>query len=192
MERTTLRFTVLMALLSMSLGGTNTGEQPQIDTTVVYGADPSQQAAIAWALQRYEDAGISLPTLEIYQHDSASSCDGYDGLFTPQESIDRIDLCTDVVFFVLHELGHAWEVNFASEGAREALLESYGGGEWSGSNVDYRERGEERAANVLAIGLIDVELDDAGANASRELLDRFKLLTGVDSPRYEAGSGANA
>jgi len=199
MERTTLIFAALMALLSLSLTGTNTGtladtntgERPQIDTTAVYGADSDQRAAIAWALQRYEDAGISLPILEIYQHDSKSSCGEYAGLFTPQESIDRIDLCTDNMYIVLHELGHAWQMNFASEGVMKALLESYGDGELSGSDAAYRTRDEERAANVLAIGLIDVEMDDAGANLNRQLLDRFKLLTGVDSPRYVPDSGAN-
>ncbi|MFV1999980.1 MAG: hypothetical protein ACC654_06415 [Acidimicrobiia bacterium] len=196
MERTALTFITLMAIFPVPVMGVNVADATQIETTaVVYGADASQEAAIEWALQRFDDAGISLPSLEIYQHDSPSGCAGHDGLFTPRESIDRVDLCTDNTFILLHELGHAWAENFASQSVRDALLESFGGGEWSGSNAEDRKQGAERAASVLAVGLIDVDLDEAGANLNRELLERFRLLTGVESPRLigalqDEGSGA--
>jgi len=184
MERTALIFITLMAILPVPVMGVNVADGTQVErTAVVYGADTSQEAAIEWALQRFDDAGIPLPPLEIYQHDSVSGCNEHDGFFTPQESIDRIDLCTDSTFILLHELGHAWAENFASEDVRDALLASFGGGEWSGSNAADRKQGAERAASVLAVGLIDVELNEAGANLNRELLERFRLLTGVESPR---------
>jgi len=196
MERTALIVIALLTLTPLAPVGTDSTEPPQIETVaVVYGADDSQEVAIARALQRFEDAGISLPSLEIYQHDSASGCAGHDGLFTPRESIDRVDLCTDSPYILLHELGHAWVENFASQDARDALLDSFGGGEWSGSNVEYRKRGAERAASVLAVGLIDTEFDAAWVSMNRELLDRFRILTGVESPRLsgalqDEGSGA--
>ncbi|MCL1594008.1 MAG: hypothetical protein M3132_06635 [Actinomycetia bacterium] len=188
MERTAIIF---MALIALGPAPSNdavvkTDSPAQVSqATVLRGATSSQTASVDWALGRFEDAGIPLPTLEIRVHGSRAGCDDNDGLFTPRDGVDTIDLCSDVPLILLHELGHAWDVTFATDDTRRMMLDAWGSDRWSGSDVSYRQRDAEKAANLIALGLVDSPLTESEARASRGMLQRFEMLTGVPSPRFD-------
>ena len=140
-------------------------------------------ASVTQAMERFEAAGLELPPLDIRVHDTKAGCSGHSGLYTPGAESDQIDICTDATFIILHELGHAWEYRNATDSARKVLMEDLGLDAWSGSDVDYRQRGEEVAASLLAWGLIERPLTEAETRTSVDTLARFASLTGVPSPR---------
>jgi len=188
MERAAIIFMALTALLPTpsSDAGSDTGTLSQDGSaTVILGANSPQTTAINWALGRFEDVGIPLPTLQITVYGSRAGCGNHDGLFTPSDGVDRIDLCSDAPLILLHELAHAWDINFGTDDTRQVMLDAWGSDRWSGGDVGYRQRGEEKAASLIALGLIDSTLTESEAVTSRAMLERFEMLTGVPSPRYD-------
>ncbi|NHZ70033.1 MAG: hypothetical protein GWP18_00150 [Proteobacteria bacterium] len=181
-------FTIFTILTVMPVSGGSERsryEEGGFTDVDVIGANADQTDSIDRALLRFELAGIPLPPLDIEVHPSRDGCRDHDGLFTPRDGRDRLDLCTESQLILLHELGHAWDVNFATDRVRRTLLDSWGVDAWSGIDIPYRERGSEKAATLIALALIDLPLNGSDAVASREMLIRFELLTGVPSPRYE-------
>lgn len=154
----------------------------EVDPPGIYGADAELAAAIEAAIDRYHTTGLTLPALRIYAHDSSEGCNGANGLFGPEPPVDRIDLCTRLQATVLHELAHAWETHNLSDETRRAFLEHTGTPAWFGhGELEWEDRGIERAAQIVAWGLMDVPI----TNTARFLdeLHQFKMLTGIDSPR---------
>lgn len=153
------------------------------DKVAIRGATEEQAASLTWAIERFDVSGLELPALDLYVHGTKVGCDGHDGLYTPGTGSDRIDICTEAVFIILHELAHAWEYRFGTDEARQQLLDELGLEAWTGADVSYRRRGEEVAANVVAWGLIARGLTEPEADRSADTLERFEALTGVPSPR---------
>ena len=154
----------------------------QAPLTIV-GARRGQAATIEWAIDRYAEAGLPLPPLEIYVHDDRSDCDGERGVYKWNDTLNRIDMCVDTMFVLLHEIAHAWEVRYATEAARDEFTESLGLVEWRSDDVEWGDRASERAANTVAFGLLPRELSQNDVLANAAILDRFTALTGVESPR---------
>ncbi len=154
-----------------------------VGPVAIHGATEHQAAIITWTVERFGEAGLELPPLDVYVHDTKSGCDGHSGLYSPRRSSDRVDICTDAVFIILHEFAHAWENRFATDSAREALLVEHELEAWSDRDVDYRKRGEEVAANLVAWGLAERPLTDVETRKNADTLAEFQSLTGVPSPR---------
>ena len=136
-------------------------------------------------IDRFESVGLDLPPLRIYVHDSAERCQGHLGTYGQYGQRDRIDLCTESRFYVLHELAHAWEQHALPNEVRATFLIWTARPFWHTRELPWLDSGAELAANVIAWGLMEEPLSDAQAAASAEQLDRFALLTGVHSPRIE-------
>jgi hypothetical protein len=148
----------------------------------IYGADAELEALIETAMERYHTAGLTLPALRIHVHDTSDGCNGASGLYSQLPPVDRIDLCTRLQATVLHELAHAWEHHTMSEDTRQTFLEHTGIEAWqSYGDVDWEDRGIEQAAQIIAWGLMDIQI----TNTDRFLdeLYQFELLTGTPSPR---------
>lgn len=154
-----------------------------VGQVVIHDADELQAADLTWTVERFAEVGLELPPLDVYVHDTNSGCDGYSGLYSPRRRSDRIDICTDHTSIILHEFAHAWEKRFATDSAREALLDEHELEAWSDRNVEYRKRGEEVAANLVAWGLIERPLTDVESRKNADTLAEFESLTGVPSPR---------
>ena len=156
------------------------------DAPGIYGADETFTAEIEQAMARYNDSGLTLPTeLRIYVHDDRTGCQGHPGLFNQDYSGTRIDMCTTDGFILLHELAHAWEHHTMDDRTRQAFLDHTGLTVWNHADAEWAERGIELAANAIAWGLLDETLTDGEAAEYTEQLDRFEMLTGQASPRWD-------
>ena len=81
---------------------------------------------------------------------------------------------------ILHELGHAWILDYTDGPARSRLLDLSGRETWDDPAAAWHLRGSEYAAEVLAWGLLDgvVPLVRIGDPPCLELIEAFELLTG--------------
>jgi len=151
----------------------------------IYGASADFEPVIEGAIERYTSIGLVLPSLRIYVHAAGAGCQGHEGIFGQFGQRDRIDLCTESRFIVLHELAHAWEQHTISDETRLAVLEHTGKAVWHDRDLPWLDSGAEVAANNIAWGLMGPPLTEPEIQRFERLLDRFTLLTGVTSPRIE-------
>jgi hypothetical protein len=122
---------------------------------------PAWTRRIEWALERFHDAGLALPGMEISVHDNDGPCDGNSGLYLPKDPVE-VHLCTPgpvdsrtARVTTLHELAHAWAEFQLSTDDRAAFLELRGLDVWYDHRVPPHERGNEHAAEVVSWGLMD-------------------------------------
>jgi hypothetical protein len=155
----------------------------------VRGATSGDLVTIRWALERFNEAGLDLPSVVIEVFEGADGCDGNQGLFVKGDGPDRIELCNTDLPIVLHELGHAWEVNRVTDGTRSRFLDELGLTSWSSPDVAWGDRGVEQAAQTIAFGLAPRPLDAHGAALHERLLAGYELLTGHRSPRVASPAG---
>jgi hypothetical protein len=55
--------------------------------------DPDLEAVIAWATQRFQLAGLTMPDTSIHRHDDRSGCDDHVGLFIGTDPTPEVHLC---------------------------------------------------------------------------------------------------
>jgi hypothetical protein len=174
--------TILTALIIIQLvAGIESAASEQVviePVSVIQVGSPEQNEQVRSALERYAEAGLELPPVDVYLHATKDGCRNEAGLYTPGSEIDRIDLCVDTPFIILHEFGHAWENRFGTDEAREELLQVLDLEVWTGGDV-YRVRGVEAAANVIAWGLSVPSVAERGQGPNIERLDLFASFTGV-------------
>ena len=151
----------------------------------IYGADASFEAVIESAMERFDNIGLDLPPLRIHVHPTPAGCQGYLGAYGQHGDPERIDLCTTAKFYVLHELAHAWEQHTISDETRNIVLAQSGLSTWHDRQLPWLHSGAEVAANTIAFGLLDLPLTEIDAEFFETQLDRFRLLTGTNSPRIE-------
>jgi hypothetical protein len=141
----------------------------------------------AWALARFDRAGLVLPPLVISFHDDRQVCGGNFGLYRAGDPAS-VDICgfnwdrfvVTAKKTVLHELAHAWTQQTLSEQAREQFLALRDLDTWGDDEYPWEEQGSEQAAEIIAWALIDEELqlatiNDAGPDA---LTRAYEQLTG--------------
>lgn len=142
----------------------------------------SQQAREAWALDRFREAGLDLPDLEIIRHSHREDCDGIPAFFARQGQDWSIELCTPAPFILLHELGHAWVAHNLTDAEREAFQQARGLPSWNDPATPHKDRATEHAADVIAWGLSDdaPSLTTDPEASFDELTRAFRTLTGVE------------
>jgi hypothetical protein len=161
-------------------------EPPAEFGLTIVGGTPEQVALVAEAVDRFESVGMDLPAADIYLHGSRSSCTSYryQGVFNLDGSTRRVDICNAKLITVVHELAHLWEHHNVSDDVRQALMDLNGAVEWQSLDVDWDERGIEIAAETIAKGLIEQPMVRAQLEDAPLLAESFRLITGVDSPRF--------
>jgi hypothetical protein len=168
-------------LVSVAVLGAEAPAQAQ-RPLVIHGANAAEERAIDWSLRRYGTAGLNgMPALEVFLHRSDEDCNGGIGLY----HAGRIDLCTKDASepyqrkFALHEMAHAWtEANVDAE-VLDRFMDIRGIAAWNDRSFDWKERGTEQVAEIIAWGLgegIRPWLPDDADDS--ELADLFELLTG--------------
>jgi hypothetical protein len=162
-------------------------ETPPEPSVVVIGGTPEQLAVVDMAIERYEAVGLDLPTLTIHLHDVKSQCRGFQGVFNLDGSGHRVDVCNSKPMTVLHELAHLWEHHNVNDGQRQALMDLHGVTEWSSLDEDWTDRGIEIAAEVIAGGLLELPLVRAQLEDAPLKAESFRIITGLESPRFEEG-----
>ncbi len=153
---------------------------------------PAWTRRVEWGLDRFRDAGLTLPAMAIIVHDDDGPCDGNSGLYLPNDPVE-VHLCTPgpddsrpARLTTLHELAHAWAESQLSTEERAAFLELRGLDVWYDSRIPRHERGMEHAAEVVSWGLMDemipiIRIYDAEPT---QLSAAFDLLVGR-SPLWE-------
>jgi hypothetical protein len=179
---------------------TGTLERPEQVITLV-NATPPLVEQLAWALDRYQQAGLRAPVVRsvtwVDRRDGA--CRVVNGLamststegFAVTLCFDHGDACsggfdcpttkpwTRVV--LLHELAHVWLAQNADAGVEADYLRHARLKHWARAETPYQLRGVERACWDIAHGLMDEPRDDPpSAETCTWYDDGFRLLTGVD------------
>ncbi|MDJ0923978.1 MAG: hypothetical protein QNJ77_05405 [Acidimicrobiia bacterium] len=155
------------------------GAQPG---TVVVGGTQTQRATAAWAISRFEEAGLVVPPLEIYLHSDPAGCKGHRGIFNAGEQ--RVDVCVEEPGVMLHEIAHAWNWVNLTDAQRAEYVEKGGFGSWDDPETPWHDRGSEDAADAIAWALLEEPI--AGFTADGPIARTnasYRLLTGMDSPR---------
>jgi len=147
----------------------------------------SDAALVEWALTRFDRAGLVLPPLVISFHDDRTGCDGNFGLYRSGAPA-QVDICgfnwhrfvVTAKKTLLHELAHAWTGHALTETARDEFVDLRGLDTWGDDEFPWEEQGSEQAAEIIAWGLMDDDLDltrlkDASPPA---LSEAYRYLTG--------------
>lgn len=152
--------------------------RPAVD---VVGASHEQIVAVDEALDRFRNAGLQLPDVEIVFHDDQAACKGHDGLFQAQHTPWRILVCSDLAFVLTHELAHAWEAATLDDVDRERYVELRRLSTWNSADADWDERGVEDAAFMIQQNLMAERVD---VDSERWVVRTaaYEALTGRQSP----------
>lgn len=136
---------------------------------------PKEQAIVRWALDRFHDAGLQLPDLDIA---FPATCAGKAGLYYFGRRY--AEFCNISERIAVHEFAHAWD---DTSGAvdRAAFLELRGLLVWyAGTKIPWQEQGAEHLAHIVAWGLMNVGTRSTHGlphNSDRELTAAFRMLT---------------
>lgn len=149
----------------------------------IYGADDAMEREILDAIDRFALAGLVLPKLRIYVHESHGPCKGHLGLFAKGGDEQRIDLCERYPDVITHELAHAWEHDHLDDDTRKAFLEWTGLTAWNDKDVPHPARGVERMAYLVSWALEDQQIQAISLGHYADDLDLYEFLTGSPSPR---------
>lgn len=156
--------------------GSPTARAHAPELTFIDQPTPVQRQTISWAVDRFVDAGLQLPDLEIK---FPVFCNGKGALYHVGHS--SIDFCRLHRKNVLHEFAHAWD---DTSGAvdREGFMDLRDVTVWFGGlDLPVREQGSEHLAIIVAWGLMDPGTGSAHGlpnSSDTELAEAFVFLTG--------------
>lgn len=159
----------------------DTGEPGTIlmsSVTVRGGTDEQRQLA-HWAVSRFRAADLVLPTVELRFHTDPSACGDHFGFYRA----GIVNMCGINVNLMarrnlLHEISHAWVEANLTEEQRERFLRFCGITSWNSPSVDWRERGSEQAAEILAWYLGErILTPTVPGNEPGQLADAVTILT---------------
>lgn len=147
------------------------------------GATPARNARLDLALQRFENAGLTLPPLLIVFRSSDADCGGARGSFNSATEPWSIVICSDDVDTVYeHELAHAWERANVTDLQRQAFMRLRGLTAWSDKELAWSDRGVEWAAVVIQQGLSGQALSPVLGQEIISRLVGYEMLTGMVAP----------
>jgi len=179
-HRRRIALLLVLAASATTLGGQRSA--PAREPLVIHGANAAEERVIDWSLRRFREAGLDgMPDLEVYLHRSHEGCRNGIGYYLA----GRIDLCTKASSepyqrkYALHEMAHAWTEANTDTAILERFMDIRGIAAWNDRSFDWKQRGTEQAAEIIAWGLgegVSPWLPDQPED--RELADLFELLTG--------------
>jgi hypothetical protein len=147
---------------------------------------PSQQHLVDWARERFAAGGLTPPSPDIVFTSERDDCQGRDGLF--QSTHHRISICiSDSVAghirrkLMLHELAHDWARQHLTAHDRDTFVELRGAASWNDRDDPWAERATEHAAEILAWGLLDIDVapNHIQPTDNASLRQAFITLTGL-------------
>jgi hypothetical protein len=148
-----------------------------------HGLSPELSDAVDEAVALFGLSGLWLPDLDIHSHVDKAECSQASGVFNLDGSGSRIDMCTDRVCVVIHEVAHAWVHHNVSTATRERFSALVGATLWNPHSGQWHERPVELAAEAIGWGLPTDPLPSVYVDRSKELQSRFEMITGKTSPR---------
>jgi len=188
----------LLVLTSLALPGALTlraATSAEPASVATYSAE--QEALIAFAYSRFEEAGLSLPAVTIAFPSDRTECHGYGGIYEPD--LAKVSICRPSDTTMVHELAHAWTESTLTAAERQDFIEMRGLDEWTDGS-EWDQRGAEHAAEIMTWALMDrdisvrwIETDEHGKtldarklfkipnSSPEELFSAFTQLTGQDA-----------
>jgi hypothetical protein len=153
----------------------------------ISGGTPAQRAMGEWAEDRFRDAGIGIPSLDLRFHEERNGCDGRLGLFESGTAhfcgVHANELSRRTL---MHELAHAWIDSHVSASLEVRFLRLRRLESWNDPEVEWELRGTEHAAEIVAWALdgqgTGTELPSIPDNEPRRLAQAYQLLTGKPLP----------
>lgn len=133
-----------------------------------------QRQVVEWAVARYAEAGLTLPSLEV---SFPATCGGKAGRYFVGQR--RIELCKVHRKTMLHELAHAWDDSTSVD--RAGFLLERGLDHWYEQPGDRaHESGGEQLALIITWGLMDLDLTHAVAEwAGQPIDEQPRVLPGL-------------
>jgi hypothetical protein len=159
--------------------------------TRIIGGTPAQQVMARWAVGRFTESGMNLPSLEVRFHRASTSCGGRMGSYRDGEA----DICGTHVNSMsrrtlLHEMAHAWVDANVSADLEARFLRLRQLETWNDHAVDWEERGTEHAAEIISWALngqgTGTERPSIPRNDPEQLATAYALLTGHPLPTSSA------
>ncbi len=162
--------------------------EPPVQTgPAVFATEDRLVELAAWALVRFDQAGLDLPPVEIHLHRTDDQCGGHRGTFNPGRM--RIDVCVEAPGVILHELAHAWAHHDLDEATRDAYVAFRGLESWNDPDTPWLRRGSEDAADTVAWALqappLSGFIPDGLISQNHEA---YRLLTGSTAPAPDDGA----
>lgn len=150
-----------------------TAARPPVMTYVETPTDEQRQV-VEWAVARYAEAGLTLPSLEI---SFPATCGGKAARYFVGQA--RIELCKVHRKTMLHELAHAWDDSTSLD--RAGFLHERGLDHWyERPGARSNESGGEQLALIITWGLMDVDLTHPVAEQAGQPIDEQpRLLPGL-------------
>lgn len=150
----------------------------------VTGATAAETAMTDWAIDRFELAGLTLPSVTLDFRDD-DECGGAAGLYLHSTATltvcNRGDHHNPPRHTLLHELAHAWSLHTMDDGDIAAFLADQGLSHWTGGDPGYWGQGAERVAEYVAWGLQDSDDEDRSiwtyGKDCTDLDAAFRLIT---------------
>ncbi|HSJ70526.1 MAG TPA: hypothetical protein VLA29_02645 [Acidimicrobiia bacterium] len=158
--------------------------------TIAGDAGAQDLRTVEWALDRFDAAGLELPTMVVEFAADRKSCGGNTAVAIHGGSEPTIIVCADpdspeVVIrrTLLHEMAHIWANAALDESTRRAFLDLRGLEAWA-ENPAWDGRGSEHAAEIVTWALMDEDLLMATIpdNDPADLDAGYALLTGRPVP----------
>jgi hypothetical protein len=153
----------------------------------ISGGTRAQQAMVRWAEDRFADAGIGVPSLEVLFHRDRSGCEDRLGLFED----DVVHICAIYVNDMsrrdlLHEMAHGWVASHVSVSLENRFLRLRHLETWNDHDVEWEARGTEHAAEIIgwAVGgqPDGIWRPSIPMNDRPQLAAAYELLTGHPLP----------
>jgi hypothetical protein len=158
--------------------------------TIAGDPDARDLHVVEWALDRFEAAGLELPTMVVEFAADRTSCGGNTAVAIHGGWEPTIIVCADpgspdvvIQRTLLHEMAHIWANAALDENAQRAFLDLRGLESWA-EDLAWDERGSEHAAEIMTWALMDEELLMATIpdNDPSDLGAGYALLTGMPVP----------
>lgn len=161
----------------------------EVADNMVFAQTEDQVAQVERALDVYASAGLDLPHIEFWMHDTTAGCVADDGglragYLLGGRGVWTIFMCGSD-FTLLHELGHVWDNHVMTDDKRAEFLTLRKADAWSG--VEWSRAGGEHLADVLAWGLSGGEVRPSRTlpNDDASLAQAFETATGSTPQNLE-------
>ena len=150
----------------------------------------AQRELVDWAAGRYTDAGLRLPSMEIWFHSNSAPCRGFSGLALTggERPIVRVCKQSQAQRVLLHEIAHIWTSTHIDDKTRQQFIELRGARSWN-TEGDWAEQANEQASEIIMWALADsqiVLMESIGDRDHDSLAEGYELLTGLELPEWRS------
>ncbi len=171
--------TLLAVAILSSISGGAAPARATAPVFTVAADNPDHVDLVRWALDRFDEADLDLPSMRFVFHADSAACGGPVGYLALTSPEYALHLCPvggiDAPgnrFTLLHELGHAWVYSHLGPAEWDTFARYRGVSTWNDQAVPWQERGTEQAADLIALSLMDTEMTPRIPDAGPQAIER--------------------